>query len=87
MNSVDTSQRPFKLNVEGMGELVAESLIISTGASAKLLGITNEKESIGRGVSTCATCDGFFFRGKKNYRGRRRRLRHGRSELPDPFRV
>ncbi|MED4603921.1 thioredoxin-disulfide reductase [Paenibacillus validus] len=65
VNSVDTSQRPFKLNVEGMGELVAESLIISTGASAKLLGITNEKESIGRGVSTCATCDGFFFRGKK----------------------
>ncbi|MEK8130431.1 thioredoxin-disulfide reductase [Paenibacillus filicis] len=65
VNSVDLSQRPFKLNVEGMGELVAESIIVSTGASAKLLGITNEKESIGRGVSTCATCDGFFFRGKK----------------------
>ncbi|SDD64974.1 thioredoxin reductase (NADPH) [Paenibacillus sp. UNCCL117] len=65
VNSVDLSQRPFKLNVEGMGELVAESIIISTGASAKLLGIANEKESIGRGVSTCATCDGFFFRGKK----------------------
>ncbi|UUZ91113.1 thioredoxin-disulfide reductase [Paenibacillus sp. P25] len=65
VNSVDLSQRPFKLKVEGAGELVAESLIISTGASAKLLGITNEKESIGRGVSTCATCDGFFFRGKK----------------------
>ncbi|MCZ8513918.1 thioredoxin-disulfide reductase [Paenibacillus filicis] len=65
VNSVDLSQRPFKLQVEGMGELVAESIIISTGASAKLLGITNEKESMGRGVSTCATCDGFFFRGKK----------------------
>lgn len=65
VNSVDLSQRPFKLKVEGAGELVAESLIISTGASAKLLGITNEKESIGRGVSTCATCDGFFFRGRK----------------------
>ncbi|WP_281884970.1 thioredoxin-disulfide reductase [Paenibacillus sp. YYML68] len=65
VNSVDLSERPFKLQVEGIGELVAESLIISTGASAKLLGIPNEKESIGRGVSTCATCDGFFFRGKK----------------------
>jgi thioredoxin reductase (NADPH) len=65
VNSVDMSQRPFKLQVEGMGELEAESIIISTGASAKLLGIENEKENIGRGVSTCATCDGFFFRGKK----------------------
>lgn len=65
VNSVDLSKRPFKLTVEGMGELEAESLIISTGASAKLLGIENERENIGRGVSTCATCDGFFFRGKK----------------------
>lgn len=65
VTNVDMSQRPFKLNVEGMGELVAETLIISTGASAKLLGIPNEKESMGRGVSTCATCDGFFFRGKR----------------------
>lgn len=65
VNKVDLSERPFKLNVEGLGDIVAESLIISTGASAKLLGIKNEKESIGRGVSTCATCDGFFFRGKK----------------------
>ncbi|MCP1310023.1 thioredoxin-disulfide reductase [Paenibacillus tyrfis] len=65
VNKVDLSKRPFKLNVEGLGDIEAESLIISTGASAKLLGITNEKESIGRGVSTCATCDGFFFRGKK----------------------
>lgn len=65
VNSIELGSRPFKMNVEGIGELVAESVIISTGASAKLLGITNEKESIGRGVSTCATCDGFFFRGKK----------------------
>src|SRR5690606_35444050 len=66
VNSVDLSQRPFKLQVEGHGELVTQTLIISTGASAKLLGIENEKQSIGRGVSTYATCDGFFFRGKKN---------------------
>ncbi|WP_068777202.1 thioredoxin-disulfide reductase [Paenibacillus sp. FJAT-26967] len=65
VNSVDMSKRPFKLSVEGMGEIEAESLIISTGASAKLLGIESERENIGRGVSTCATCDGFFFRGKK----------------------
>ncbi|ALS25624.1 thioredoxin-disulfide reductase [Paenibacillus cisolokensis] len=65
VNSVDLSERPFKLQVEGHGELVAESLIISTGASAKYLGIPGEKDNVGRGVSTCATCDGFFFRGKK----------------------
>ncbi len=66
VNSVDLSKRPFTLQVEGFAEpLVAESLIISTGASAKYLGISGEKENVGRGVSTCATCDGFFFRGKK----------------------
>lgn len=65
VNSVDMSQRPFKLQVEGLGELVAETLIISTGASAKYLGIPGERDNVGRGVSTCATCDGFFFRGKK----------------------
>ncbi|PZE19308.1 thioredoxin-disulfide reductase [Paenibacillus xerothermodurans] len=65
VNNVDMSKRPFKLSVEGMGDIEAESLIISTGATAKLLGIENERESVGRGVSTCATCDGFFFRGKK----------------------
>jgi thioredoxin reductase (NADPH) len=65
VNKIDLSNRPFKLSVEGLGDIEAESVIISTGASAKLLGIVNEKESIGRGVSTCATCDGFFFRGKK----------------------
>ncbi|AQZ48223.1 thioredoxin reductase TrxB [Paenibacillus larvae subsp. larvae] len=65
VNSVNLSERPFKLSVEGLGELITETLIISTGASAKYLGILNEKENVGRGVSTCATCDGFFFRGKK----------------------
>ncbi|MBO2945561.1 thioredoxin-disulfide reductase [Paenibacillus sp. F411] len=65
VNSVDTGQRPFKLNVEGMGELEADTLIISTGATAKYLGIPGEEENVGRGVSTCATCDGFFFRNKE----------------------
>ncbi len=65
VKSVDFSKRPYTLDVEGIGELQAESIIISTGASAKYLGIPGEQENIGRGVSTCATCDGFFFRGKK----------------------
>lgn len=65
VNKVDLSKRPFKLIIEGGEELVAESLILSTGASAKYLGIPGEKDNVGRGVSTCATCDGFFFRGKK----------------------
>ncbi len=65
VNNVDMSQRPFKLQVEGKGEIVTETLIISTGATAKYLGIPNEQDNIGRGVSTCATCDGFFFRNKE----------------------
>lgn len=67
VNSVDLSSQkpPYKLQVEGLGEIETAALIISTGASAKLLNIPGEKENIGRGVSTCATCDGFFFRGKK----------------------
>jgi thioredoxin reductase (NADPH) len=65
VNKVDMSKRPFTLSVEGLGEIQTETLIISTGASAKYLGIPGEKENVGRGVSTCATCDGFFFRNKK----------------------
>ena len=58
-------EKPFRITADGLGELETQSLIISTGASAKLLEIPGEKENIGKGVSTCATCDGFFFRGKK----------------------
>lgn len=65
VNQVDLSCRPFKLQVEGIGELLAESLVLSTGATAKYLGIPGEQENVGRGVSTCATCDGFFFRNKE----------------------
>jgi thioredoxin reductase (NADPH) len=62
---VDLSKRPFTVYTEEGNVFNAESIIISTGASAKLLEIPGERENIGRGVSTCATCDGFFFRGKK----------------------
>lgn len=65
VTEVNLAERPFTLKVDGLGDVQTESLIISTGASAKLLGIPNERSNIGRGVSTCATCDGFFFRGKK----------------------
>ncbi|WP_079524117.1 thioredoxin-disulfide reductase [Solibacillus isronensis] len=65
VTSVDLSKKPFVLQVEGFGEVVTDSLILSTGASAKFLGIPGEKDNVSRGVSTCATCDGFFFRGKR----------------------
>lgn len=65
VNSIDMAQRPFKIQVEGQGEIVSETVILSTGASAKYLGIPGEQENVGYGVSTCATCDGFFFRGKE----------------------
>ena len=59
---VDLRQRPFKLNLENKDTLTCDSLIISSGASARWLGLDSEKEFSGKGVSACATCDGFFFR-------------------------
>ena len=59
---VNLSQRPFKLTLENKDTLTCDSLIISSGASARWLGMDSEKEYSGRGVSACATCDGFFFR-------------------------
>lgn len=62
--SVDLSQRPFKVECENGQSFLAKTLIISTGASAKFLGLEHEKELTGKGISTCATCDGFFYRGQ-----------------------
>lgn len=62
VTNVDLSKRPFKVECENGNEYTAESLIISTGASAKYLGLPNEMQLIGKGVSACATCDGFFYR-------------------------
>ena len=59
---VDLRQRPFKLNLENKDTMTCDSLIISSGASARWLGLDSEKEFSGKGVSACATCDGFFFR-------------------------
>jgi thioredoxin reductase (NADPH) len=61
--AVDFSKRPFKLTTDS-GEYLARAIIISTGASAKWLGLPSEERLQGRGVSACATCDGFFFKGK-----------------------
>jgi thioredoxin reductase (NADPH) len=61
--SIDFSQRPFRLTTDS-GEYLARTIIISTGASAKWLGLPSEQRLQGRGVTACATCDGFFFKGK-----------------------
>jgi thioredoxin reductase (NADPH) len=61
---VDFSKRPFTIKCDNDDVLTAETVILATGASAKYLGLPNEKSLIGRGVSACATCDGFFYRDK-----------------------
>lgn len=65
VNEVDFSSRPFRAVTDNGLEILADSVIICTGASAKYLGIDDEKKYNGMGVSACATCDGFFYRGKK----------------------
>lgn len=64
VTSVDFSQRPFSIVVDGERTYRTRSVIICSGARAKLLGIESEARLMGHGVSACATCDGFFFRGK-----------------------
>ena len=64
VTKVDLSARPFRVEVDGEKELLAESLIVSTGATAKYLGLPSETKFRGQGVSACATCDGFFYRKK-----------------------
>ena len=63
VSAIDFSKRPFKVTADS-GEYAARTIIISTGASAKWLGLPSEERLQGRGVSACATCDGFFFRNK-----------------------
>ncbi len=65
VEKIDFDSKPFKLYLGNKQIIETRTVIISTGAEAKYLGIENEKEYIGRGVSACATCDAFFYRGKK----------------------
>jgi thioredoxin reductase (NADPH) len=64
VDEADLSKRPFRLNIDGEWTETL-TLIIASGASARWLGIESEQKLIGHGVSSCATCDGFFYRGKK----------------------
>jgi thioredoxin reductase (NADPH) len=64
LNSVDLGKHPFKLQTSA-GEICTRTLIVAAGASARWLGLPSEQALIGHGVSSCATCDGFFFRGKE----------------------
>jgi thioredoxin reductase (NADPH) len=64
LNSIDLKSNPFRLSTSA-GEILTKTLIVASGASARWLGIPSEQALIGHGVSSCATCDGFFFRGRE----------------------
>ena len=64
VTSVDVRQRPFTVTLEDSRVVTTAALIVATGASARWLDIGSDRKLSGRGVSTCATCDGYFFRGK-----------------------
>ncbi len=65
VTEVDFSMRPFRLTLDSGDALTADVVIVSSGASARLLGLESEKHLMGHGVSACATCDAFFFKGKE----------------------
>ncbi|MDL2716634.1 MAG: thioredoxin-disulfide reductase [Acidobacteriota bacterium] len=65
VTAVDVASRPFTLSLESAGTITADAVIVASGASAKYLGLESEQKLLGYGVSACATCDGFFFRGKE----------------------
>jgi thioredoxin reductase (NADPH) len=65
VTDVDVAATPFSLTLESGGRVTADAVIVASGASAKYLGLPSEKKLLGYGVSACATCDGFFFKGKE----------------------
>ncbi len=64
VTAVDVSSRPFTLTLDSGGQMTADAIILATGAQARWLGLESEKAFNGRGVSACATCDGFFYKGR-----------------------
>src|SRR6266571_5288738 len=64
VDAADLSKRPFRISIDGEWQ-ETRTLIVASGASARWLGLPNEQQLIGKGVSSCATCDGFFFSGKE----------------------
>lgn len=64
VTNVDTTERPFKVDIDDGTQIIAETIIIATGATAQYLGLESEERFKGGGVSACATCDGFFYKGK-----------------------
>ncbi|MCC6536065.1 MAG: thioredoxin-disulfide reductase [Bryobacterales bacterium] len=65
VTKADLSKRPFRLEIDGEEWIETRTLIVASGASARWLGLPSEQKLIGKGVSSCATCDGFFYRGKQ----------------------
>lgn len=65
VTAIDASSRPFTLSLDSGGQMTADSLVLATGAQARWLGLDSEQALNGRGVSACATCDGFFYKGRE----------------------
>jgi len=65
VTAIDASSRPFTLSLDSGGQMTADSLVLATGAQARWLGLESEQAFNGRGVSACATCDGFFYKGRE----------------------
>ena len=86
VTELDVDEHPFTLRTEAGKVYRTRSVIATTGARPRYLHIPGEEELTGRGVSYCATCDGFFFRDKDVCGGRRRRQRLGRGVVPDQVR-
>ena len=85
-SKVDLARRPFRIECDSGDRYLADSVIIATGAQARWLELPSEQKFKGYGVSACATCDGFFYRGKEVSRDRRRQYRGRRGAVPHQFR-
>ena len=83
---VDLRRRPFRLYGDSGDTYTCDALVIATGAQARWLGLPSEEQFKGYGVSACATCDGFFYKGKQRGGDRRRQYRGRGSAVPDQLR-